>query len=112
MPPDLPRGLDTPLPPPPPINWDGLGDMIPVNPTEETKDGDDAEVPQNENVSTTWHDVALSIAAELMQKAREEVYTKLGYSTSAVSCYAVCCRLGFNCICFFVATRASQEISF
>jgi DNA polymerase eta len=33
----------------------------------------------------TWHDVALSIAAEMMQRARDEVRTKLGYSTSAVS---------------------------
>ena len=34
----------------------------------------------------TWHDVCLSIAAELMGKAREDVRVNLGYSTSAVSC--------------------------
>ena len=32
----------------------------------------------------TWHDVALSIAAEMMQRARDEVRIALGYSTSAV----------------------------
>ncbi|KAF9470913.1 DNA/RNA polymerase [Pholiota conissans] len=31
----------------------------------------------------TWHDVALSIAAELMGAAKEEVRLKLGYTTSA-----------------------------
>ena len=83
-----PESLDTPLPPPPPILWKGLGNVIPINPTDEKEDEDNtkAEVRQDsEDASTTWHDVALSIAAELMEKARQEVYTKLGYSTSAVS---------------------------
>ncbi|KAH9481674.1 N-acetyltransferase eso1 [Psilocybe cubensis] len=114
-----PEGADTPLPPPPPIMWEGLGNLIPVNPspTVDQKPGDgqpvaheSAESAQNgiepeqkqvevtenkEHQSTdprgkdveepphTWHDVALSIAAELMGKAREEVRVKLGYSTSA-----------------------------
>jgi DNA polymerase eta len=39
-------------------------------------DGDDAP--------RTWHDVALSIAAEFMDKIRAEVRTQLGYTTSAV----------------------------
>ena len=38
-----------------------------------------------EDAPTTWHDVCLSIAAELMGKAREDVRGNLGYSTSAVS---------------------------
>lgn len=37
----------------------------------------------------TWHDVGLSIAAELMGKMRAEVHAKLGYLTSAVSCLPV-----------------------
>lgn len=37
-----------------------------------------------EGNATTWHDVALSIGAELMGKIREEVRVKLGYTTSAV----------------------------
>lgn len=32
----------------------------------------------------TWHDVALSIAAELMDKIRGDVREQLGYTTSAV----------------------------
>lgn len=62
--------------------------MIPVNPSGEKEDEEnaDAEVHQDlEEAPTTWHDVALSIAAELMEKARQEVNAKLGYSTSAVS---------------------------
>lgn len=43
--------------------------------------GDDLE-----DAPTTWHDVCLSIAAEIMGKVREDVRVNLGYSTSAVSC--------------------------
>lgn len=122
VPPDAPHGIDTLLPPPPPILWGYLGHVIPINPapqssisasndkkSEETEkvQADDATNPEEraespdaypnqmdsdmpveaheeEDGITTWHDVALSIAAELMQKARQEVLEKLGYSTSAV----------------------------
>lgn len=88
VPPDAPHGLDTVLPPPPPISWDTRGILIPIDlppenqagPTHgsmEAADGDD-------NPSRTWHDVALSIAAELMDKIRAEVRIQLGYTTSAV----------------------------
>lgn len=116
-----PDGIDTPLPPPPPIIWDGLGNLIPVKPrmppveekpAEDPAEGqqrkhEDVESPESgqqqeseskehqqstetrgqdvEDISLTWNDVALSIAAELMGNAREEVRVKLGYSTSAVS---------------------------
>ena len=43
------------------------------------------KVESLEEPPPTWHDVALSIAAELMQKIRMDIYTKLGYTTSAVS---------------------------
>ncbi|KAF8907348.1 hypothetical protein CPB84DRAFT_1675032 [Gymnopilus junonius] len=104
-PPGAPLGADTPLPPPPNISWNGLGNLIPVNPPppaseDEPPDGqpnitttslppEDEEVELASNKSrgddtpTTWHDVALSIAAELMGKARLAVKTKLGYTTSA-----------------------------
>jgi DNA polymerase eta len=39
---------------------------------------------------TTWHDVALSIAAELMDKIRAEVRTQLEYTTSAVRIITCC----------------------
>jgi DNA polymerase eta len=80
--------VDTPLPPPPPITWNDLGNVIPTNPSDRKEGEDDTNAGVHHDTSdtpTTWHDVALSIAAELMQKARQEVYTKLGYSTSAVS---------------------------
>lgn len=117
----MPDGKDSPLPPPPPISWDILSTVIPINPPPpepkakdsaeegqtsrgETKavDGEDdvsqSEIEaESENVQsdwndfieeddspTTWHDVALSIAAELMGRIRQDIFTKLGYSTSAV----------------------------
>ncbi|KAF8896202.1 hypothetical protein BD779DRAFT_1494510 [Infundibulicybe gibba] len=74
-------GDDTPLPPPPPIIWDDFGYVVgDCDSSSELSDQDGTEVT---NQGTTWHDVALSIAAELMSKARETVFTKLGYSTSA-----------------------------
>ncbi|KAI0833689.1 DNA/RNA polymerase [Trametes gibbosa] len=112
VPPDAPNGIDSPLPPPPPVSWDGLGTVVPVHPpnpapedttaeaSEETREKDAAaevqeqrHTPINENEEdvsvyeddklTTWHDVALSIAAELMLRIREDIRAKLGYTTSA-----------------------------
>ncbi|KZV74597.1 DNA/RNA polymerase [Peniophora sp. CONT] len=85
VPSDAPDGLDTPLPPAPRIDWDGRGILIPVYP--ESKDdtaaeSEEAVVPRAEPV-TTWHDVALSIGAELMNKLRNTVKTTLGYTMSA-----------------------------
>ncbi|KZT06045.1 DNA/RNA polymerase [Laetiporus sulphureus 93-53] len=100
VPPDAPQGLDSALPPPSPISWDGLGVVIPIDPSKpETPsnvsepglrdeqarvDGrkDDAEITEDVTL-TTWHDVALSIAAELMGKIRSDIYRTLGYTTSA-----------------------------
>lgn len=96
VPADAPNGLDTVLLPPPPICWENRGILIPIDPPSEnqassssphgtgthagTEDGDDdaRQVP-------TWHDVALSIAAEFMDKIRAQVRIQLGYTTSAVS---------------------------
>ncbi|KAF5342111.1 hypothetical protein D9611_001599 [Ephemerocybe angulata] len=43
----------------------------------------DTDLHGEEDDTTTWHDVALSIASELMFKARQEVLKQLNYSTSA-----------------------------
>ncbi|KAF8968026.1 DNA polymerase eta [Flammula alnicola] len=104
VPPNAPDGVDTPLPSPPSISWDGHGNLIPVNPpapseekpAKESESGSTVAGAQKQTVPaqskeehdveeppTTWHDVALSIAAELMGRAREEVRVKLGYTTSA-----------------------------
>ncbi|KAF4597468.1 DNA-directed DNA polymerase eta rad30 [Pleurotus pulmonarius] len=83
-----PKDMDTPLPPPPPIKWDELGHLIPIepqtNPTGE-REGESSKTPEaaKEEPRPTWHDVALSIGAELMAGVREKVRTKLGYTTSA-----------------------------
>lgn len=114
VPSDAPLGIDTPLPPPPPVNWEGKGTIVPIHPPAPEAKSRPETTPSNlnlpqeqaapsgsstkvedhdamvevhpvEDLDTTWHDVALSIASELMYKARQEVLTKLGYSTSAVS---------------------------
>ncbi|TFK27153.1 DNA polymerase eta [Coprinopsis marcescibilis] len=94
-PPDAPFGVETALPPPPPIVWDGKGAVIPVNsPPSEDSSITDGQIssssdepgraePLDKDVVSTWHDVALSIGAELMTNARDAVHTTLGYSTSA-----------------------------
>ncbi|KDR73120.1 hypothetical protein GALMADRAFT_228261 [Galerina marginata CBS 339.88] len=104
IPASAPAGADTPLPPPMPISWNGLGNLIPDDPLQPPEDelqegqpNPNGSAPQSpqlvspggknglKDIETpiTWHDVALSIAAELMGKAREVVRVKLGYTTSA-----------------------------
>ncbi|KAJ7242798.1 hypothetical protein B0H12DRAFT_845524 [Mycena haematopus] len=73
VPDDAPLGLDTPLPPPPQVVWNGLGEVVPIDPSVE----EEIDVP------STWHDVALSIAAECMEKVRQQISAELGYTTSA-----------------------------
>lgn len=93
VPPDAPDGLDTVLPPAPEISWVGRGNLIPIDPPSEDEaaepphaTGTNSEVADGEEGTLrTWHDVALSIAAELMDKIRAEVRMQLGYTTSAVS---------------------------
>ncbi|KAF8656793.1 hypothetical protein AX16_002345 [Volvariella volvacea WC 439] len=85
IPQDAVQGIDTPVPPPPPLLWDGPGDLIPIEP--------DSDEPENMSTTsadthqkfllTTWHDIALSIAAELMHQVRVDIFHSLGYSTSA-----------------------------
>ena len=94
---------------PPGISWEGLGDLIPVNPppSEEEEQTGEVNEPGSGNIDVplrkeeqdefsepplTWHDIALSIGAKLMGTAREQVRIKLGYSTSAVGSSPVCLR--------------------
>jgi DNA polymerase eta len=99
VPADAPNGLDTVLPSPPPISWENRGILIPIDPPSEDKIGsssshatatrvkaDDDDDDDDPRRTRTWHDVALSIAAELMDKIRAEVRIQLGYTTSAVGC--------------------------
>jgi len=87
-----PSGSDAPLPSPSTaVIWNTNTNVISINPKDGVADnpgepsaptttGD----PELEEPPITWHDIALSIGAEMMQRARDQVRTKLGYSTSAV----------------------------
>lgn len=82
VPPDALQGVDSPLPPPPPIDWNNLGELIPIH-TAEENDSEEIHFAEDD-VTCTWHDVALSIAAELTAKIRADVHENLGYTMSAV----------------------------
>lgn len=99
VPADALSGLDTPLPPPPQVSWSGLGTIVPIDPAQESKEADD--------IPSTWHDVALSIAAELMEKARQQISAKLGYTTSAVRFIPLLARCPADLLC-----RVLHEINF
>ncbi|KAJ3557229.1 hypothetical protein NM688_g1585 [Phlebia brevispora] len=116
VPADAPLGKDSPLPPPPPVLWEGLGTVIPVNPppplpapsaqtsgepavqdgtskaaeatqqptaTSAIESTEDSSGVEEDDSPTTWHDIALSISAELMAKMRHEIYNELGYTMTA-----------------------------
>ncbi len=77
--------MDTPLPPAPSISWDNADFLIPIDPSTsvDQEPGSHATLGE-ETIQSTWHDVALSIAAELMGQVREDIRTNLGYTLSAV----------------------------
>ena len=86
-----PGGPDTPLPEPPTtVIWNANTSLIPISPKDDVTDNPGepgapaVDDPVLEDPPITWHDIALSVAAEMMQSAREQVRAKLGYSTSAV----------------------------
>ncbi|SJL00040.1 uncharacterized protein ARMOST_03352 [Armillaria ostoyae] len=84
IPTDSPDGMDTPLPPAPSISWGKADFLIPVDPSTSVDQEPGSHATLNEeDIQSTWHDVALSIAAELMGQVREDIKTKLGYTLSA-----------------------------
>lgn len=56
-----------------------------------------SDVTVDANLPPTWHDIALSIAASLMLKMRDEVKTRLRYTTSAVHMVAFGTDDGLTC---------------
>nr|XP_019044650.1 DNA polymerase eta subunit [Kwoniella bestiolae CBS 10118]OCF23580.1 DNA polymerase eta subunit [Kwoniella bestiolae CBS 10118] len=72
IPDDAPEGIDSPLPPPPPINWSKAGNVFPINGESEDQTSND-----------TWEDWALCIGAEIMRDTRDEVFRQLHYTCSA-----------------------------
>jgi DNA polymerase eta len=100
VPPDAPDGLDSLLPPPPPIDWTKAGQVFPVGgegnegPMEEeqheeerSEDGqsDGGHGAKGSRDEVSWEDWALCIGAEIMAETRNAVWTKLHYTCSAVS---------------------------
>ena len=102
VPADAPDGLDSLLPPAPPIDWTKAGEVFPINgdsaagdqedehaEDERSEDGrsDDGQIvtPRKRRNEATWGDWALCLGAEVMAEVREEVWKKLHYTCSAVS---------------------------
>ncbi|KAG8821399.1 DNA-directed DNA polymerase eta rad30 [Serendipita sp. 399] len=86
FPEDSPLEMDTPLPPPPQnVSWPPESMIIPIASDDQavSENEEDNVSPSLKECSTTWHDIGLSIAAELMAKARNEILQTLGYTTSA-----------------------------
>jgi DNA polymerase eta len=83
VPPDAPDGLDSPLPPAPPIDWGKAGHVVPVDMGGEPEEGEGEGRPEEE---ATWGDWALCLGAEIMADVRAEVWRRLHYTCSAVSC--------------------------
>lgn len=107
VPEDAPNGLDSPLPPPPPIDWSKAGSVFPIDGKEDGSGTDDEEGGQEDGRSEdgegpdarassserySWEDWALCMGGELMSNVREEVYLRLHYTCTAVSLF------GHNCL--------------
>lgn len=94
VPEDAPEGLDSPLPPAPPIDWAKAGNIFPINgeidadvqiAAEEDVKSEDGEEHADKNGDVdTWEDWALCMGAEIMAELREEVWKRLHYTCSAV----------------------------
>jgi DNA polymerase eta len=71
------------------MEWNPSCNLVPLqqDASEESafKPQDEEDKPEEPKHPITWHDIALSIGAELMFKARNEILQTLGYTTSAVS---------------------------
>lgn len=109
---DSPAGLDTPLPPPPEIDWTDLGNRLPTSlpdeapqesPTSAQSGADGASSTSSKapvqgldsaanggnagerirEPAASWTDFALACGAEIILKVRQQVRERLGYTMSA-----------------------------
>lgn len=94
---DAPEGLDTPLPPPPPVDWSRAGSVFPGDQevrkevAAEDSEQEQEEMPNSDGVDgevggadpDTWEDWALCMGAEIMMELRDEVWKRLHYTCSA-----------------------------
>lgn len=71
--------LDSELPDPPVITWADKGNLIP---NDEELD-DEGNIKDDSEINNNWQDVAISIGAEIVAKARKEMFDKLEYTCSA-----------------------------
>jgi DNA polymerase eta len=85
VPNDAPDGLDSLLPPAPPIDWSRAGTVLPnddeIRQNEENLSDDEEEHDRVHRVS--WSDWSLCIGAEIMDELRREIWTRLHYTCSA-----------------------------
>ena len=104
VPSDAPDGIDTEIPPPPPVDWDDNSVLVPIDedPSKPISAGGSEYKSSPDTDIATWHDVALSIAAKMMAKVRTDIYQQLGYSTSAV-----CSHLGLH---FFLMSCGNYRV--
>jgi DNA polymerase eta len=82
VPDDAPDGLDSPIPPAPPIDWTTAGNVVPIDGEKKAVEGEEEEMVVTEH-EDTWEDWALFVGAEIMAGLRAEVYKRLHYTCSA-----------------------------
>lgn len=97
VPADAPDGLDTPLPPAPPIDWSLAGNLVPTDRElqarradeglEEVNSDDEGDEQDHERRGETggetWEDWALCMGAEIMAEVRKAIWDRLHYTCSA-----------------------------
>lgn len=93
LPDDAPDGLDSPLPPAPPIDWTKAGNVFPIggegSADEDEAKSDGGSAAGGADGSTEhqdadgWEDWALCMGAEIMAELRNEVWKRLHYTCSA-----------------------------
>jgi len=86
IPQDAPEGIDSPLPPAPPIDWSLAGHILPIVDESDEEDlGDTCSLDSYDppEILPTWGDWCLCIGGEIMAEVRKEVWDKLHYTCSA-----------------------------
>lgn len=82
IPEDAPEGIDSILPPAPPIDWSGAGNVLPTSDSFQ-EDPEEEDHEETESAKACWSDWALRIGADIMADLRQETWTRLHYTTSA-----------------------------
>ena len=89
VPDDAPEGVDSTLPPAPPIHWSHTDNLLPdeedvdVPSSPMSQRSIDEEEVEHRRRNTPWRDWALAVGAEVMGSVRKEIWTRLHYTTSA-----------------------------